>query len=39
MLFIDNSNIEYKHLNGSGLHLNSKGTIMLAANFIENIKI
>ena len=39
MLFIDNSNIEQKHLNGSGLHLNSKGAIMLAANFLENIKV
>ena len=34
--FIDNSNIDPKsHLNGSGLHLNVEGTIILANNFIR----
>ena len=34
--FIDNSNIDPDlHLNGSGLHLNMEGTIMLANNFIK----
>ena len=34
--FIDNSNIDPEsHLNGSGLHLNMEGTIILANNFIR----
>lgn len=38
--FINNSNLlSSKHLNGSGLHLNFRGTISLAGNFIENIKV
>ena len=40
LTFIDNSNlVSHKHLNGSGLHLNFRGTISLASNFLENIKI
>ena len=36
---IDNSNILInKHLNGSGLHLNSRGTVQIAHNFIDSIK-
>ena len=34
--FIDNSNISLSELNGSLLHLNKSGTIMLARNFIEH---
>ena len=37
--FIDNSNIESKHLNDSGLHLNELGTSQLANNVLEIIKI
>ena len=38
--FIDNSNIDgWTNLNGSGLHLNYKGTLALAKNFMESIKI
>ena len=38
--FIDNTNISIdKHLNGSGLHLNYKGTVTLANNFLNSIKI
>ena len=38
--FINNGNIEAeKHLNGSGLHLNFQGTLLLAKNFIDSIKI
>ena len=34
--YIDNSNIDPEfHLNGSGLHLNIEGTIILANNFIR----
>ena len=40
MLFIEHSNIFQKqHLNGSGLHLNYKGTVTLANNFLTHIKI
>ena len=39
MLFIDQSNIQQQHLNGSKLHLNYKGTVMLANNFLNYIKI
>ena len=39
-LFIDNSNIlANKHLNGSGLHLNYKGTVTLAQNFLSYMKV
>ena len=38
--FIDNSNISInKHLNGSGLHLNFNGTVRLANNFLDAIKV
>ena len=37
--FIDNSNITYQHLNGSGLHLNFQGTALLARNFIQTINV
>ena len=39
MVFIENSNISRNHLNGSGLHLNFKGTVTLANNFLRFIKI
>ena len=40
MLLIEHSNIlADKHLNGSKLHLNYRGTIALARNFLDNIKI
>ena len=40
MMFIEHSNIlPNKHLNGSKLHLNMRGTIMLARNFLDHIKI
>ena len=40
LCFIDNGNISpTQHLNGGGLHLNYKGTVLLASNFIEHIKI
>ena len=39
-LFIDNENISTKkHLNGSGLHLNYNGKLMLVNNFLSYIKI
>ena len=39
-LFIDNEYISAKkHLNGSGLHLNYNGTLMLVNNFLSYIKI
>ena len=39
LMFIDHSNISAdKHLNGSGLHLNYKGTVTLANNFLSHIK-
>ena len=34
-LYCDNSNISRNCLNGSGLHLNSKGTVLLANNFLD----
>lgn len=35
-MFCDNSNVSRKyHLNGSGLHLNTNGTITLADNFLR----
>ena len=38
--YIDNENIDPKrHLNNSGLHLNYKGTSILANNFINYIKL
>ena len=33
-----NDNIDEKHLNRSGLHLNQKGTLTLARNIISHIK-
>ena len=40
ILFIDKSDISNKtHLNGSGLHLNYKGSVTLASNFISYINI
>ena len=39
IMFIDNSNIlANRHLNGSGLHLNYKGTVTLANNFLNHIR-
>ena len=35
ILYCDNSNISRNCLNGSGLHLNQKGTITLANNFLR----
>ena len=35
---ISNDNIDDKHLNGSGLHLNQKGTLTLARNLISHIR-
>ena len=35
---ISNDNIDEKHLNGSGLHLNQKGTLTLARNLISHIE-
>ena len=37
IVFLDNSCIESKHLNSSGLHLNYSG-IIIANNFIKEIK-
>ena len=37
--YIDNGNIGIHHLNGSGLHLNSQGTVSLANNFLRAIKL
>ena len=40
LCFINNGNIcPTQHLNGGGLHLNYKGTVLLASNFIDHIKI
>ena len=40
LFFIDNTNIvTTKHLNGSGLHLNYKGTVKLANNFLSSIRL
>ena len=40
LYFIDNANIlPKKHLNGSGLHLNYRGTVTLANNFLSSIKL
>ena len=40
LFYIDNSNvISNKHLNGSGLHTNYRGTITLANNFLSSIRI
>ena len=39
LFYIDHSNINEKHLNGSKLHLNYKGTLTLAGNFLASIKI
>ena len=37
--FIDHQNIdETKHLNGSALHLNRMGTVLLANNFTKYLK-
>lgn len=33
--FIRHDNIDNKHLNGSGLHLNRQGTAILAKNYID----
>ena len=35
---IENDNINSSHLNNSGLHLNKRGTISLAKNFIDAIR-
>ena len=37
--FIDHSNITQKHLNRSGLHLNTDGTSQLARNFLNVINL
>ena len=37
--YLDNSCIENKHLNNSGVHLNYSGTVALANNFIKYIKL
>ena len=34
---IDNSNLSRAYLNGTGLHLNTKGLIQFAKNLIESI--
>ena len=40
LCFIDNGNISpTQHLNAGGLHLNYKGTILLASNSTDHIKI
>ena len=39
ILFIEHSNILKKHLNGSGIHLNYQGTVILANNFVAHIKV
>ena len=40
LAFLDNSNIlPRKHLNASGLHLNFRGTLLLANNFLNFLKI
>ena len=36
-LFCENLNISKTHLNGSGLHLNTKGKITLANNFLRHL--
>ena len=36
--FIDNQNIDNSCLNGSNIHLNSKGSAYLAVNFIKFIR-
>ena len=36
--FIRHDNIDTKHLNGSGLYLNRKGTAILAKNYIDFLK-
>ena len=35
---IDNSNLSTAHLNGRGLHLNTKGMLRFAKNLIEGIR-
>ena len=35
---IDNSNLSRAHLNGRGLHLNTKGMLQFAKNLIEGIR-
>ena len=35
---ISSDNIDAKHLNGSGLHLNQKGTLTIARNLISYIR-
>ena len=37
--FINNDNITNNDLNGSGLHLNHRGTMVLAKNIFEAIKV
>ena len=39
LCYIDNSNLNETHLNGSGLHLNFKGTKHLANNFLDCITL
>ena len=34
----DNSNLSRAHLNGRGLHLNTKGMLQFAKNLIEGIR-
>ena len=37
--YVDNSNVSHKHLNGSGIHLNSNGTNILANNFLRAMNV
>ena len=37
--FVNNSNIKKKHLNGSGVHLNYSGTVLLADNILKFINV
>ncbi len=38
VIYIDNSNVTFEHLNGSRLHLNDKGSAKLESNFRDCIK-
>ena len=37
--FIKNDNINARHINGSGLHLNNQGTFLFASNLIDEINL
>ena len=37
--FVDNTNITIRNLNGSGLHLNYSGTVLLANNLLKAINV